>query len=368
MTRVSAPAREPRNGRWGVARGLITRPGAAIFVAALVLFLVISPLVAPTSVQSSAFAPLVVFGSILVLASFGQMLVVQQGGFDLSVPGAISLAAVGAAHFGVGTPARLALAILLTLGATVVGGFLNGLAVTFLRIPPLIATLGMNALLLAATQVVSNGVSTVDVPNQLATFAQARLFGVPAPGVVTLVVALLLGLIVKYTIWGRRFELSGDNPKAALFAGIRPRRFQIWAYAGGGLFYGIAGLLLAGYVRTPGINSGDPYLFASVAAVVLGGAVLSGGKASTIATLVAAVFLTQLTAVVTASGAAPSLQYIIQAAIICVGVGLPALRRVLSAARRRAAARGHSVDDASEDSDDRLAQPHSPEGASNGPR
>jgi ribose transport system permease protein len=318
-------------------KDLSGRPGTAIFAATIVLFAIISPIVAPTSLQSESLPPLIVFSSVLVLASVGQMLVVQQAGFDLSVSGSISLAAVAAAHFGTGSSDRLTTAVLQTLAVTLAAGIVNGLAVAFVKIPPLIATLGMNALLLAATQSVTHGISTVDVPDELTDFAQARLFGVPTPGWVTLAICLLVSFLVKKTIFGRRFELTGNNPQAAHFAGLRPAIFQVSAYGAAGLLYGVAGILLAGYVRTPGISSGTSYLFASVAAVVLGGAALTGGKASTAATVLAALFLTQLTTVVTASGAAPSVQYIIQAAIICIGVGVPAVRKLVQSGRRRVA-------------------------------
>ncbi|MFD6287072.1 ABC transporter permease [Streptomyces sp. NPDC060205] len=313
---------------------LAGRPGLTIVAATVVLFAVISPAVAPTSLHSGSLPPLIVFSSILVLVSLGQMLVIQQRGFDLSVAGAVSLAAVAAAHFGAGSTDRLTMAIVQTLGLLLAAGIVNGLAVAFLKIPPLIATLGMNALLLAVTQAVTGGVSTVDVPPQLADFAKSRLLDVPAPGWITLLLCLLVAIMMKKTLFGRRFELSGTNPRAAEFAGLRPVTYTISAYAIAGLLYATGGLLLAGYVRTPGIDSGTSYLFASVAAVVLGGAALAGGKASTAATVTAAVFLTQLTTVITASGAPPATQYMVQAAIICAGVGIPAVRKIVQRNRR----------------------------------
>jgi ribose transport system permease protein len=100
------------------------------------------------------------------------------------------------------------------------------------------------------------------------------------------------------------------------------QRYLIATYIAAAVSYGMAGVLLAGFLGIPGPLPGDNYLLPSIAAVVLGGTSLAGGAGSVVATGVGAVFLTQLVLVVRAMGAPASAQLIIQGTIIALGMGL----------------------------------------------
>jgi ribose transport system permease protein len=101
-------------------------------------------------------------------------------------------------------------------------------------------------------------------------------------------------IMLRYTEVGRKFQSVGANPVAAWIVGIRINVFIVFAYVAAGLLYGLGGTLLAGFLRTPSLSLGDPYLLAPIAAVVIGGASLTGGLASAISTWGAAFFLTLL--------------------------------------------------------------------------
>ncbi|GAA3407763.1 hypothetical protein GCM10018952_02450 [Streptosporangium vulgare] len=92
------------------------------------------------------------------------------------------------------------------------------------------------------------------------------------------------------------------------------------AYVVAGICYSLAGILLAGYLRTPDILLGDTYLLPTIAAVVLGGSLLSGGITNLAATAVAALFLTQLNQVVLAAGASTATQLLVQAGVLALSV------------------------------------------------
>jgi ribose transport system permease protein len=105
------------------------------------------------------------------------------------------------------------------------------------------------------------------------------------------------------------------------------RRYQLGTYLVASLFAGLAGILLAGYLKTPGLLAGDDYLLPTIAAVVLGGTSLAGGNGSVIATAVGALFLVQLQQVVLGMGAPSSAQLIIQGLIICIGMAVRTVDR-----------------------------------------
>jgi ribose transport system permease protein len=136
--------------------------------------------------------------------------------------------------------------------------------------------------------------------------------------------------VIRTTVIGRRFVSVGANPAAARVAGVRVKRYELATYVLAALMYGIAGVLVAGYLGTPGINAGNDYLLQTITAVVLGGTSLAGGIGSVAATAVGALFLIQLQQVVSGMGAPPSVQYVIQGSIIALGMAiryLPAMRR-----------------------------------------
>jgi ribose transport system permease protein len=135
----------------------------------------------------------------------------------------------------------------------------------------------------------------------------------------------LVAAIIRSTVVGRRFVAVGASPAAAHAAGVRVKAYEVATYVFASISYGAAGILVAGFLGTPGIGAGNDYLLPTIAAVVLGGTSLVGGVGSVVATGVGALFLTQLQQVVLGMGAAPSVKFIIQGSIIALGMAVGAV-------------------------------------------
>jgi ribose transport system permease protein len=300
-----------------------------IWPATAVLFAV-SPLIAPGSLNGSALRGMLPFAAVLAIVGIGQTLVIQQRGLDLAVPGAVSLAAIIVTKHPGGDGGRLPAAIGLALLACAAAGLVSGLAVTRLRITPLVATLGVNALLLGTILRITSGSSTAQATPALGDFAFGRTLEIPNTVLVAVAALAVVAVVVRTTVVGRRFVAVGTNARAAYVAGLPVPRYQLLTYTAAGLCYGCAGILLAGYLRTPGLSAGDNYLLPSIAAVVLGGTSLAGGSGSVVATAGGCLFLTQLQQVVFGAGAPSSVQLLIQAGVIAAGMTLRAVpwRRV----------------------------------------
>ena len=134
-------------------------------------------------------------------------------------------------------------------------------------------------------------------------FALGKAFGlVPNMVVVLIVLVLVAQALLRYSVLGRRFVAVGINPRAARAVGIPVERYMVGTYVIASLFYGLAGIFLASFIKTPPIFSGAQYLLGTVAAVVLGGTALGGGVGSFIATVGGALFLSQLNAIVLGVG------------------------------------------------------------------
>ncbi len=189
------------------------------------------------------------FAATIAIVGLGQLLVVQQGGFDLSLPGAVSLAVVVSTHHPHQDDGLLYQAVLLAIAFALVAGFLNGILVSFFRLNAIIATIGTNALLYGAVFATSGG-----VPRSPRTFSPrllaARTLGLPNSVYFVLGATAIVSFLLKKTVVGRRFEAIGANPLAGRAAGLRVRLHQMMAYVYAQLLYCLAGILIAGITRS----------------------------------------------------------------------------------------------------------------------
>lgn len=295
-----------------------------IVTLATVALLVGGGIIAPSTVSVSALQLMLPFFAVLAVASIGQHLVIQQRGLDLSVAGIMSFAAVIVTALPgseAGIPETLAfVALALAMGLGV--GAVNGLLVALLRVNSLVTTIGMNSLMLGFTMYVTSGFSQ-QAPPPLNRFGVGKFLEVPLTLYVMIVIAAIAIFLLEKTTVGRRFIATSVNPDAALTVGIPLDGYRVATYALAGFCYAAAGVLLAGYVLSPTVFSGMPYLLATVAAVVVGGNPIGGGlRGSVTATIVGALFLTYLGQLVLAVGFETSAQNIVQAIIIIASVGL----------------------------------------------
>ena len=292
--------------------------------AATALLIVGGGIAAPSTVSLSALQLMLPFFAILAVASIGQHLVIQQRGLDLSVAGIMSFSAVivsalPGSEAGVAeTLAYVALALAMGLGV----GTVNGVLVALLRVNSLVTTIGMNTLMLGITMYVTSGFSQ-QAPPPLNRFGVGKFLEIPLTLYVLIVIAAIAIFLLEKTTIGRRFIATSVNPDAAITVGIPLDAYRVATYALGGFCYAAAGVLLAGYVLSPTVFSGMPYLLATVAAVVVGGNPIGGGlRGSIAATIVGALFLTYLGQLVLAVGFETAAQNIVQAIIIIASVGV----------------------------------------------
>jgi ribose transport system permease protein len=236
----------------------------------------------------------------------------------------VSLAVVVSTHVPGGNNAELLNAVLVALGFALAAGIVNGILVAILRLNPIIATIGMNALLYGAVFAVSGGVPRITTP-LLATIAGGDTFGIANSVYFALAALLLVSFIMKKTIVGRQFEANGANPLAARAVGL-PVYLEMSAYISAQLLYCLAGILLGGITREPTAFLGNPLLLPSVAVVVLGGTSLLGGRGFPVSTVIAAFFLNQLNQFALSVGVPHSGQTIIQAFALGGGIALYSIR------------------------------------------
>jgi ribose transport system permease protein len=326
MSIVSKPV-PPVNGaareealmkRGGLGSRILSWPATRALIAVLVLF-AISPIISIGSVGSTAVSSMLPFAALIAITALGQTLVIQQGGLDLSVPGAVTIGALIAAKFGSNPHVGVALAIVLAIVGTSLFGLLSGVIVAVFGLPPLVVTIASNALMIGAVQAISGGFST-QAPTSLSSFALSRSFGINVIAVIAVLIVIVFQVVLKRTRLGRTFELVGENQRSAANLGIRTRGYVVSAYWLSTALGATAGVLLAGLLSTPTLDAGNDYLLPSVAAVVLGGTALTGGRGSLFGTALGALFLGQLSQLVQTFTQTTAVQNIVQALIIGVGI------------------------------------------------
>lgn len=290
----------------------------AVLILACLLF-------APSSVTWGALAGSLPFAAIIAIVGLGQLLVVQQGGFDLSLAGGVSLAVVISTHYPQGDNALLLPAVLIAVGCAILAGVANGILISLWKLNAIVATIGVNALLYGAVFAVSGGVPKTTT-TLLAAIAGGQTAGLPNAVYFALATVAIVSFVLKKAVAGRRFEAIGANPLAARSVGLRVRLHQLLAYVYAQLLYCMAGLLIAGITREPTAFQGDSLLLPSVAVVVLGGTSLLGGRGFPISTVLAAFFLNQLSQFALAVGVPYSAQTIIQALALGFGIGVYSVR------------------------------------------
>jgi ribose transport system permease protein len=231
-------------------------------------------------------------GAFLGIVAAGMMLVILLGHIDLSIPWTIAAAAMMAT--AVGGPA--AIPVGLAVGLAV--GLVNGFGVAYLRIPSMIFTLGVNAVLRGLMVAHTGGFAPQTAATPLMQWlAVGKVAGVPVALLVWAGVSLLAVALLNRTALGRSIYAIGNREAAAYLSGVPTRRVLIATFALCGMAAGLAGTLLAGYSTKAYQGMGDAYLLPAIAAVVIGGTNILGGSGRYLGTLVGVILIVLLNSV-----------------------------------------------------------------------
>lgn len=295
------PDTRPATGAGTDVLGLAARYAAPLFLLALI---VVFALLQPNFLHPLNLLNVLRQVSISGLIAIGMTFVILTAGIDLSVGSLLALAglvgayvakgglesrfAVGAAA-DAGNPAYLAALAAIAVGMA--GGLLQGLAITRLRVPPFVVTLGGLSAFRGAALLFSGGGPISGFRPDFTWWGQGRIGSIPVPVIIFAVAAVIAHLVLRYARFGLHVYAVGGNVAAADLNGVNTRRVTTLAYVITGFFCGLAAFLLSARLNSAEAVAGMGLELDVTAAVVIGGTSLFGGVGGVFGTVVGALLI-----------------------------------------------------------------------------
>lgn len=261
----------------------------------LVLLIVLISIVNPVFLDSRNVFNVFRQISIFLILGTGMTIVMAARGIDLSVGSTVALAGCTAGvvlKSGVADEGLLtALAIVAAISVGAMVGLVNGLAVTLLKVPPLIVTLGTLTAVRGLAYLTMGSDQLRNFPETFLWIGQGRVFGIPAAGLIAFTVLLFGAFLLNRTRFGTYVLAVGGDRSAANRSGIRINFYEASAYVICGSLAGLAGAMLVARLNAAQAVLGATMELHAIAVVVLGGTYLFGGYATLLGTLLGAIFL-----------------------------------------------------------------------------
>ena len=301
--------------------------GTGLF-AALILLIVVSAIVSPHFLNPVNLLNVLRQVALYGILGVGMTFVILTKGIDLSVGSVVAFSGVlGATLMEMGIP--IPLAVLVCLAAGTAMGAVNGLGVSYWRIPAFIMTLGSMVMIRGVGMMLADG-GTVN-PGQAAEnffwLGGGYLAGIPTPIYVFAAVCIVAGAVLSYTPFGRAIFAVGSNEEAARLSGINVPGTVFAVYTICGFLAALSGLIFLSRLSVGDPNSGLGLELEAITIAVIGGTSLFGGEGSVRGTVGGAMILAIIANVLNLAGVSPFSQQVVKGAIIILAVLLETGRK-----------------------------------------
>jgi erythritol transport system permease protein len=338
MSQSQTAAGTGRTGRFsgGLDLPKILLEGRAFI--ALIVIIVIFSFLSPNYFSVNNLLTMSGHVAVFAILAVGMLLVILNGGIDLSVGSTVGLAGVVAGFLMQGVkipgvdvtlyPAVWVCAVCaIAVGAFV--GWVNGVLVSRFGVAPFVATLGTLYVVRGAALLITNGLTYPNLRGSPAlgntgfdALGFNRIFGIPTGVLMMVVIALLGSFLLNRTAFGRWLYASGGNERAAELSGIPVQKVKVRIYVASGTCAAIAGVIIASELTSANPTAGGSFELTAIAAVVIGGAALSGGRGNIRGTLLGAFVIGFLSDGLVIIGVSEYWQMVFKGAVIVVAVML----------------------------------------------
>jgi ribose/xylose/arabinose/galactoside ABC-type transport system permease subunit len=257
-----------------------------VLAAIIVLFIVVG-LYNPRFLSDTNLTSIFSGNAYIAVAAIGMAMVIICGHIDVSVGSLIGVLATIAGTLAIkGYPIWIAWLVPVAVGITINAGL--GALIAYMRIPSIVATLGMLSILKGGLISLTGGTWITGMPPQF-FIAQARLFGIPAPVYFMIVLTIIMAIWMRYSATGRSIYAVGGNAEAARASGLSPERTCVLVFALHGFFAGIAALLFATQLQVIQSTVPPNLELTVITAAVIGGVSILGGTGTVIGSTLAAI-------------------------------------------------------------------------------
>ncbi|MFD9636431.1 ABC transporter permease/substrate-binding protein, partial [Streptomyces violascens] len=314
-----------RTGAGGAAivRRLLLDNGA---LSALVVLVAAMALLSGDFLTTQNLLNVGVQAAVTAILAFGVTFVIVSAGIDLSVGSVAALSATVLAWSATSEGVPVWLAVLMAVATGIACGLVNGVLVSYGKLPPFIATLAMLSVGRGLSLVISQG-SPIAFPDSVSVLGNTLGGRLPVPVLVMIAAGLVTALVLSRTYIGRSMYAIGGNEEAARLSGLRVKRQKLVIYALSGLFAAVAGIVLASRLVSAQPQAAQGYELDAIAAVVIGGASLSGGVGKASGTLIGALILAVLRNGLNLLSVSAFWQQVVIGVVIALAVLLDTLRR-----------------------------------------
>ena len=326
MTQITATTLAPES--FGARLMSRLRSVNPVYIIAIVLLAAVGYL-NPVFYTPDSFLTFIARATPLMILTAGQVFVLVSGGFDLSVGSVVTSTVIISAILADNDPNATWWVILFLLGGGVLIGLINGSVTTYLKVPSLIATLGMLLIVRGVGLFWSGGAPRGYLPDNLRMFGRGGIediFGLrqfPYAVILLVIFGLIYWLLLHRMNYGRQLLALGDNPRASRLSGVNVNLMRISAFVICSVSAVISGILVAGRGGVS-IEAGTGLEMQSIAAAVLGGTMLLGGRGSIPAAMTGALALEVLFTLLNLMGLPKPLRDAVQGLIIISAVAYAA--------------------------------------------
>ena len=320
--------------------GRLLLEGRAYF--ALIVIVIVFSILSPYYLSVSNFLTMSSHVALFAILAVGMLLVILNGGIDLSIGSTLGLSGVVAgammqgvtlALFGVVLYPPVWVVVVLCCGLGALIGLINGVLIARFKVPAFVATLGVMYMVRGVALLMTNGLTfnnlggRPDLGNTgFDWIGFNRIAGVPIGVIVMVAIAVLGSLLLTRTPFGRWLYASGGNERAAELSGVPTVLVKLSAYMMSGVCAAIAGLILSSQLTSAGPTAGTTYELTAIAAVVIGGAALTGGRGTIRGTLLGAFVIGFLSDGLVIIGISAYWQTVFTGAVIVLAVLLNAIQ------------------------------------------
>jgi ribose transport system permease protein len=264
--------------------------------------------------------------AVTAILAFGVTFVIVSAGIDLSVGSVAALSATVLAWMATSEGVPVWIAVILAVATGLACGFVNGVLISYGKLPPFIATLAMLSIARGLSLVISQG-SPIPFPESVSHLGDTLGGWLPVPVLVMIVLGLITALILGRTYIGRSMYAIGGNEEAARLSGLKVKKQKLAIYALSGLFAAAAGIVLASRLSSAQPQAAQGYELDAIAAVVIGGASLAGGVGKASGTLIGALILAVLRNGLNLLSVSAFWQQVVIGVVIALAVLLDTVRR-----------------------------------------